>query len=60
MFINHSSNTPQFLLRFMSSTCYRYEDEREIEIIIPKLESNIWFLGDYRTKEEIISNNDNI
>ena len=39
---------------------FKYEDECEIEIIIPKLESNIWFSGDYRTKEEIILNNDNI
>ena len=28
-------------------------DEIELEIIIPKLESNIFFSGDYRTKEEI-------
>lgn len=32
---------------------FNYDDEGEIEIIIPKLESNIFFSGDYRTKEEI-------
>lgn len=32
---------------------YNYDDEGEVEIIIPKLESNIFFSGDYRTKEEI-------
>ncbi|MBB6713897.1 hypothetical protein [Clostridium gasigenes] len=26
-----------------------------LEIIIPKLESNIMFSGDYRTKEEILN-----
>ena len=39
---------------------YKYEDECEMEIIIPKLESNIWFSGDYRTKGEIILNNDDL
>lgn len=32
---------------------FNYDDEIELEIIIPKLESNIFFSGDYRTKEEI-------
>ena len=32
---------------------FNYDDEGEIEIIIPKLGSNIFFSGDYRTKEEI-------
>ena len=32
---------------------FNYDDEREVEIIIPKLESNIFFSGDYRTKKEI-------
>ena len=32
---------------------FNYDDERELEIIIPKLESNIFFSGDYRAKEEI-------
>lgn len=40
---------------------FDYNDERDLEITIPKLESNIFFSGDYRTKEEIehtISEND--
>lgn len=32
---------------------FQYDDECSLEIIIPKLESNIVFSGDYRTKEEI-------
>ena len=32
---------------------FNYDDEGEVEIIIPKLESNIFFSGDYRTKKEI-------
>ena len=32
---------------------FNYDDEIELEIIIPKLESIIFFSGDYRTKEEI-------
>ena len=30
-----------------------YDDESDVEIIIPKLECNTIFSGDYRTKEEI-------
>lgn len=30
-----------------------YEDESDVEIIIPKLECNTIFFDDYRTKEEI-------
>lgn len=32
---------------------FNYDDEGEVEIIIPKLESNIFFSGDSRTKKEI-------
>lgn len=32
---------------------WNYEDESDVEIIIPKLECNTMFSGDYRTKEEI-------
>lgn len=32
---------------------FDYDEEGELEIIIPKLESNIFFSGDYRTKAEI-------
>lgn len=38
-------------------TCFsdfKYEDEGVIDMIIPKLENNIIFSGDYRTKEEIM------
>ena len=31
-----------------------YEDETDVKIIIPKLECNTVFSGDYRTKEEIM------
>lgn len=31
---------------------FNYDDKGEVDIIIPKLESNIFFSGDYRTKEE--------
>ncbi|NLK74167.1 MAG: hypothetical protein GX288_02620 [Clostridiales bacterium] len=33
---------------------FRYEDKCDIEMSIPKLESNIIFSGDYRTKKEIL------
>lgn len=33
---------------------YEYDSECNIEMVIPKLESNIIFSGDYRTKEEIM------
>ncbi len=34
---------------------YQYEDVVDIKIIIPVLENNILFSGDYRTKDEIIN-----
>lgn len=34
---------------------YDYEDKCDAEITIPKLECNIIFSGDYRTKEEILT-----
>lgn len=33
---------------------YKYDEECSIDMVIPKLESNIFFSGDYRTKDEII------
>lgn len=35
-----------------------YEDERDVQIIIPKLECNTIFSGDYRTKVEIAGSKD--
>lgn len=32
---------------------FQYDDKIELEIIIPKVESNIFFSEDYRIKEEI-------
>ena len=34
---------------------FNYEDLVEMELIIPKLENNIFFPGDYRTKDEILN-----
>ena len=33
---------------------FRYEDKCDVQMSIPKLESNIIFSGDYRTKKEIL------
>ncbi len=37
---------------------WNYEGEEDVEIIIPKLECNTIFSGDYRTKAEIVGNKD--
>ena len=34
---------------------FEYDDLVEMEVIIPKLENNIFFPGDYRTKDEILN-----
>lgn len=33
---------------------FKYDEERDIDLIIPKLDSNTIISGDYRTKEEIL------
>lgn len=32
-----------------------YNDTCDVEIVLPKLENNTWFSGDYRTREEVIN-----
>ena len=37
---------------------WAYEDEGDVQIIIPKIECNTIFSGDYRTKAEIVGSKD--
>jgi hypothetical protein len=54
LYINKPEEYKPEGVEITSFSNFKYEDECDIKIIIPRLESNIWFSGDYRTKEEIV------
>lgn len=54
LYINLPKNYKPKGVEITSFVDYRYEDVCNVEMSIPKLESNIIFSGDYRTKKEIL------
>ncbi len=55
LYINLPDNYTPRGVELTSFADFNYEDICEVEVIIPKLENNTFFSGDYRTKEEIIN-----
>lgn len=53
LYIDKPQNYKPEGVEITSFSEWDYEDEHDVEIIIPKLECNTMFSGDYRTKEEI-------
>ena len=53
LYINKPKNYKPEGVEITSFSEWDYEDEGDVQIIIPKLECNTMFSGDYRTKEEI-------
>ena len=54
LYINKPKNYKPEGVEITSFSESDYEDEGDVQIIIPKLECNTIFSGDYRTKEEIM------
>ena len=58
LYIDMPQNYKSEGVELTSFSEWDYEDERDVQIIIPKLECNTIFSGDYRTKVEIAGSKD--